>query len=158
MAVNVIRAGWAHVLSVAASMRQADVEECALGSGRGPHAAVLRSVEASAHTWAVVDRHGDTLSIFGVAPVASDEGLNSGCVWMLSSTLVERRARDFIRACRPEIAKLLEEWDELRNFISARNTLALRWAEWAGFQIGEPIPYGVQQQPFHPVRIRSPHV
>jgi len=86
---------------------------------------------------------------FGVAPI-SETALTGkrGQIWMLTTDLVEKHPKTFMRACTYIIADLLEIWTELSNAIDARYEQSIRWGHRLGFVFDPPRPYGVEQRDF----------
>ena len=49
---------------------------------------------------------------------------------------------------------MLATYPLLRNYVDERNTMAIRWLEWLGFEILPVEPFGVEGLPFHPFEMR----
>jgi hypothetical protein len=131
--------------SLAASMRQSDRDECWAASKQLPLESLLYSMAHSVDCKAALFK-GEVGAIYGVAPMALLSP--HGCIWMLTSALVEKNRRLFLRGCRSEISRMLTIWPVLFNFIDARYTVALRWANWLGAKVFAPAPFGVLGMPF----------
>ena len=132
---------------LAATMRWDDRVEIDAASGRSPLTVLLdgfaRSVECNA---ALYD--GRVMCIWGVVPEGTILGGRVGCVWMLTSDLVEKYPLAFYRQCKVELRGLMSRWDVLSNFIACSHAKAIRWAKRLGLQFGNPEPYGIKQELF----------
>lgn len=127
---------------LAATMRDADLEELEAASGRNPLDILLDGLRVSAESWAVIYK-GQVMAIWGVVPFR-DYALTGriGSVWMLTSDLVDKHPRVFWRACLDELPELLARWSGLFNWIHLRHMKALRWGSRLGFKFEPPAPYG----------------
>jgi hypothetical protein len=83
---------------------------------------------------------------------------NAGTPWMIGSKALDRNATKFLRHCRPEVMKLLDNYDILENYVDARNRRSIQWLRWLGFNIEEAEPYGVFKLPFHRFWMEKAHV
>jgi hypothetical protein len=138
--------GWA----LAARLRQADADEVRASTGQEPLPAILDSIEASVECCALFIG-GELAAIWGVVPVDILAGV--GHAWMLTTDVVERRARAFWVACRNILASLLDRWAMLENAIDARHEKAVRWARRLGFRLAPAVPFGHAGMPFHFFRV-----
>ena len=86
----------------------------------------------------VVD--GYAVAVFGDATYNVLTGL--GVPWLISTVHVERYPRAFLAVCKPAVAEMLTRHAELINYVDVRNTVAIRWLKWLGFQFDAPVPYG----------------
>ena len=48
---------------------------------------------------------------------------------------------------------MLKTYRVLTNYADARNTTAIRWLRWLGFNILPAIPFGLDGLPFHPFEL-----
>jgi len=143
-----------HIAALAGAMRKADVEEVWASSR-------LRPLEALTYS-ALVSRNprtgmadGEVLCIFGVADNGSILGGAEHAPWMLATDALPKHALPFLKASHDYIAELRQDYAYLRNHVDARNTLAIRWLRWLGFDILASIPFGPDQLPFHPFEMRG---
>lgn len=150
MSYTILPARQAHVEALVPWVRGEIVAEVE-ASGFTSLEALELGLEVSTEAWVAL-LEGEVVAIWGVAPVPGEPHLHS--VWMLNSHLVEARPRLFLRACRAEVARLLETYPALCNLVDDRYTRALRWAEWLGFCVGEPVPFGPEGVPFRPIVLR----
>lgn len=142
----------AHEAQLAANLRPADAAEMMASHGIEPLFGIQLARRHSPGTKAILS--GDrVVAMFGVAPM----GAGTASVWLLASGLVKRLPVAFMRTCREEIRHLTEAWGLLVNMVWEKNKQALRWLRALGFEVLEPVPYGVAGLPFHPVRLRRNH-
>lgn len=135
-----------HAESLAPRMRAAEVREVASASGETPLESLLSSLESSSDARTLV-LEGQAAAIYGVVPIGGDVAV----IWLLTSALVERHPKTFIRACIAEIARFLGQYSALVNFVDARYERSLRWAARMGANVGEARPFGCEGHMFHPV-------
>ncbi len=121
--------------------------------GLEPVAGIQAAIRASSTARAVLDG-SKVVALLGVAPT-SVEGVAS--IWLLGGRLVKRLPVAFTRVCAEEARRFSEQWAVLVNMVWSQNKRALAWLESLGFEVLEPVPFGVSGLPFHPVRLtRSP--
>ena len=138
-------------LSMMGRIRQADLLEHDAAVGGAIEDSLRTGLSVSTQTWAgEVD--GKVICVCGVAPVPEMEG--SGAVWLVSTEELETAPIQFLFHSRRVLRKMLGLYGHLFNFADKRNTRALRWLQWIGFTIYEPIPYGVEGLPFHLFEMR----
>lgn len=140
MTVTVRAATDADCVALAASMRRADVEECAVSSGLAPLDALRDAMSQSSHANAAVDGDGRVICIFGVGQIGFLSDI--ACPWMLCSDLVEDHWRLFVRRSRGYLAAILALYPHLVNQVDARQVAAIRWLRWLGADIGPALPIG----------------
>lgn len=135
-----------HIADVLAGVRPQDVAEFWAASHATPARCLSLGVHYGQESWTgLVD--GRVVCIFGVAGYSLLG--QSGTVWMLGHRRLDRHARGFLRACRPQIETLLGRYRHLSNWVDARNARAIRWLGWLGFQVHPAVPHGVEGLPFH---------
>jgi len=125
-----------HIREIAARMRAADRDEVFAASGRSPHSALCFSYRHSSLAWtAFFDGRPEVM--WGVGDINILTGI--GAPWLLGTDAVEENFRAFLRISRDWPAQLLSRYAVIRNFVDARNTVSLRWLEWLGFRLFEPV-------------------
>lgn len=141
----------ADVAELAARLRAGDIAELAACNHTDLAAIVRRSVDSSRLCWAVAD--GDTLlCIFGAAPLRAHLLLEHvGIPWMLGTDAVLAPAyrRALIQAPPSYIARMLEVFPRLLNFVHADNRHSVRWLRHMGFTLAPAGPFGPNAAPFH---------
>ncbi|MGL4315342.1 MAG: hypothetical protein ACRCTL_01810 [Pseudomonas sp.] len=133
----------ADVAIIAAAARQADIDEMRDGAGVTVAQALQHGLDISDRCLVIM---ADDLPLAALGDSRHDD--STGVPWLVSTIHIERHARGFLRACRPLLADMLTRHPQLLNLIDARNTNAIRWLEWLGFRMSEPMPAGVRGLPF----------
>lgn len=131
-------------IQLAKTLRKADLQEIAHGSGLEPEAALLYSFAVSDFCYTVwLD--DEIVMIFGVGGIEGVEG----CPWMMASDLLLQIKRDFIKECRRFVAAMLDRYASLENYVWSGNKIHRYWLEWLGFNIEPAQPFGINGEPFH---------
>lgn len=139
---------------VAQHARQADIDELWASALLTPHEALL-----SGHKWSttfVLMLHEQPVCAFGVVPISALSGL--GAPWMVGTTRLDACASGFIRHCKSDLSAFFGQWHKLYNVVDARNTKAIRWLKWLGFEVQPVKSYGPFGLPFHPFVMEVHHV
>lgn len=118
--------------AIAENMREQDRAEVEAGSGLTPLAALQMSLALSSDAYCILDRGGEPIAMFGVAPHPLP---GVGAVWMLGTDGVLREALSVARQTVFYFDKLQERYPLLWNYIDDRNTVSLRWLKWGGFKL-----------------------
>ena len=126
-------------VELAARLRAGDRAELAAGGYDDPLAAVLLSVRQSTHCWAALGA-GRVLCAFGVTPWAGAPGV--GVPWFLATDGADGHRRSLTALPAAYIARMLEAYPRLVNFVHADNVRAIRWLQHLGFTIDAPAPFG----------------
>lgn len=145
MKASIVEARIAHIPDIAARVRPEDEAELWAFGCLNPTHVMLYSLNLSefACTGFVDDK---AVCMFGV--VRSSYLGGSGRPWMVGTYLLDKHAHVFLKRCKKQIEEMLVRFDRLENFIDARNTKAIAWLKWLGFQFGEPQPMGPFNLPF----------
>jgi hypothetical protein len=128
-------------------LRQADAEEIRAATGLSPAFAVAYSIAHSKHAQAVL-LDDKPVALFGVGESAGPGGHLIGIPWLVATDEIERHPVRFFRTSKKIIAGIREKYDCLMNWVDTRNSLSIRWLEWAGFSLGEPQPWGFRGSMF----------
>lgn len=134
-----------HVVELAQTMRQADIEEAWAGWHLTPLEALeyMFKITKDMRTWLI---DGEVGCIFGtVPPVALS---SKGVPWMLTSEIFPHHFMHFCRGSVHYLEEMKEEFEFLENYVDARNKDAIRWLKWLGFEFDNPAPFGRDQMPF----------
>lgn len=139
----------ADALSLAARLRQADIDECLAGDpSRTPTEILLDGVRHSEPSMTIY-RVSDNLPIAIYGVVCSEPLTRVGTVWMLAAREITQSplSGEFLRKCREVVALLNETYPILTNVIDARNIVHIRWIEWCGFEVvrGGIYPDGLHE-------------
>lgn len=138
-------------IDLAPRIRQADLDEVAAVFVGSVEDALLESINSSPDPKAGVI-NGVVECLFGVG--TSSLLSVKGSPWMLASGNLKNHAKPFLRESREYINSLKADYIEMSNFVDARNSDAIRWLQWLGFEIYEPKPYGPKDFMFHKFEIR----
>jgi hypothetical protein len=131
MSLQIVEATEAHLVELAERLRPLDRREVqALGFAE-PLDGIKESAARSVWVKAALDEGGQVAAVWGVGvyPDLPD----AGGPWMLSTRLLGRHKKAFLRLSRPEIAALKREFRSLHGLVDARYRGAVRWIEWLGF-------------------------
>ncbi len=143
---KIIQATDEHVSLIAPYVRTPDRDELLASTGCRPETALRSGLRFSSHAMTgFVD--GEAVCMWGVV----EESLigNVGVPWMVGTSRLDQCAMTFLRYCRVPVMEMLQTYDNLFNYVDARNKKAIRWLRWLGFKIEDPRPYGVMNLPFH---------
>lgn len=77
-----------------------------------------------------------------------------GSPWLLTSPAIERASLAFVREARGEVARMLDIFPVLANFVPARYLKATRFLTLLGFTLDDPVPLGPKGEMFHPFTMR----
>lgn len=139
----------AHAAQLAGHLRAEDADEMMVAHGLGPLEGLQLAVKSSLTAKAILDG-SRVVALLGVAPT-DVEGVAS--IWLLGGRLVKRFPVAFTRICAEEARRFSESFAVLVNMVWSQNKRALRWLESLGFEVMEPVPFGVLGQPFHLIRL-----
>lgn len=141
-----------HILELSITMRKQDKEEVWAAGHKTPYESLALSVKASDEPFTgLLD--GEVVCIFGVADVTfmSDKGVP----WMMTSDLIKKTARVFLYVSNVYTQEILKRYNVLENYVDVRNTVAVKWLKWLGFEFDEEAPYGAEQLPFMRFEMRK---
>jgi hypothetical protein len=148
--VTILRATRAHAEYVAGNIYNADRYELE-ATGLSAYAGVMVSFEESSHVWAAVSEEG-VICIWGVC--RSTSLLGGVNPWLITSTLIDKYAKHFLRGARAVLRDMVGECGYLETFVDSRHTRALRFLEWLGFNMSEGLLVGAHGVPFHRFSLR----
>ena len=147
--LSVAPATEAHAEQLAADLRPEDAAEMMASHGLAPLEGLRMAVRSSSSANAVLSGER-VVALFGVAPMTPD----AASVWMLTGRLAKRLSVTLTRTMAVELRKLVDAWPVLFNMVWAQNKLALRWVRSLGFEVLDPVPFGVSGEPFRPILFR----
>ena len=143
--VTIIPATKDHARQLAPLMRSADQAEVRASDGMSPAEALEYSLRVSDEAYTgFID--GELACLFGV--VRGPFLTGAATPWLLTTSVVQRKPRAFLRASREVIADWMGKYPVLVQQVDARYEQALRWAARVGFQVEPPAPFGVAGEPF----------
>lgn len=73
-----------------------------------------------------------------------------GVPWLLATNAVRPLPGALTKLGQAYVKRFLARWPTLMNHVDARNTASIEWLRFLGFEIREPIPFGLRGEPFHP--------
>ncbi len=135
-----------------ANLRASDLAECEAYGPRGIAEGIASSVNRSVLCWSAF-ADGELGCIIGVAPINMLTGI--GSPWMLGTPVLDKHQRVLVRRTPEYIAKMLNAFPHLVNFVHANNTTSVRWLRRLGFTLHAAQPYGALGEPFHPFEMRA---
>lgn len=153
--LDIVRATDEHVRFVIDNLHPSDEREVK-AFGLPVDCAIKISIEFADQVWVALSPDGP-VCMWGITKAKTLLGAASA--WLLTTKLIDKYSRAFLRQVRPHIKEIVDETGYLENFIDSRHERALKFFEWLGFQI-EPesgILIGPQRIPFHKVCYRSLH-
>ena len=140
----------------AARLRPADAAELTAASGPDLAATLRNAVEASYGKAWVAMLGDEPISLFGIARFSLMG--DAAAPWMVGTPTLLKQGRALMEIGRAYCAMAREEFALLVNFVDVRNTASIRWLKRLGFEMGEPVAFGVEQRPFMRFEMRSDHV
>lgn len=132
---------------LAENLRPSDQEEMKAYFNEDYSWQIKTSVKYSRDAWAVVV-NGKLLFICGVG-LTSMLG-NVGCPWLLGTTHINKFQKEFYKQVKNILAEMRANYDVLENHVHAKNETAVNFLKHLGFKLGEPEPYGANDELFHP--------
>lgn len=143
--VEVIPASLSDVDLIAPDVRQSDLDEIEGALHVPIKKALIDGITGSRKASKIVV-NGQVVAVFGDA----DHADGIGVPWLISTVHVERYPKSFLSVCKMEVADMLTRHKVLLNFVDCRNTAAIRWLKWLGFEFSDAEPYGVSGELFYP--------
>ena len=131
----------AHILD---NVREGDIEEIMASHGVHPRYIVPLAVNHEETRVGIVN--DEPICIFGasrmslVAPGAAP--------WLLATDGLYGHRVAFLRRCRDWVREMHSKYGYLENYVYDRNTAAVQWLKWLGFDMDEPAPYGRKHKLF----------
>ena len=153
MIVTIEPATIEHAIAIAADVRAPDVAEIWASSRQVPERAMISGIKYSEQAMTgLVD--GEPVCMWGVV---NDSLVGRiGIPWMIGTSKLDKYARLFLRECRKPQLEMFSGYGMLMNYVDARNTRAIKWLRFMGFEIEpEPIPYGLSGLPFHKFTLKE---
>jgi len=151
--IRILPATLAHAAALAPRLRPADEAEVR-ALGERPYEALRTSIARG--LWAeayLVDDEVAAIVGLGLSSFAGGHGVP----WLLTSPLVDRHRKTFLRCSRATLARMLAETPLLVNWVHAENLQAIRWLRWLGFDVSaEPVALPPHGAPFHRFQIERP--
>jgi len=132
-------------------MREGDVEELAAG-GWAPED--LHQFVQGARVCVIAEVNRVPCAIFGVTKTGTL--LNPRySPWMLGATELHKHPRHLLSESKKIVYTVLNEFEELENWVYEGSESSVRWLTWLGFTIEAPVPVGPEGQKFHKFWIKK---
>lgn len=131
------------IRSISECARQADIDEMLACAGESVERALELGLELSLRAW-VIEADGKPLAAVG----DTLHQIGTGIPWMVTTNHIVGHRSLFLRASKAILMDMLQRHAQLFNYVDVRNKDAIRWLEWLGFTVCEPVPYGVNALPF----------
>ena len=142
------------VEELAANMCQRDIDECWAASHNTPFEALTQSLAASPNAMMGFYK-GRVVCMYGVAEMSILS--NVGVPWLLGTDEIEKHSKYFLRQNRHYMKEIKRKYSLLINFVDARNTVAIRWLKWLGFEVFDAQPFGPDDVPFRRFEMSMKH-
>jgi hypothetical protein len=132
MKVEVIPATKEHAASLASRLSADAREDLERGWGvKDPETEIVDAVlHDEGQCWAIM-ADGEVYGLFALS--------DNDTAWFLTSKDFERLAFRFVRHCRYYLKRLLGQREKFWNYINADNEKMVRWLQWVGFEVEEPV-------------------
>lgn len=150
--VEIIPATEQHVDEIARAVRPADVEELWATTMSSPRAVMMRGLKYSDKAMVGLV-NGKAVCMWGIV----HESLIGPCgaPWMVATIALDEHAKIFLRRCKKVLVDMFAGYQHLENYVDARNTKAIQWLKWMGFNVDkETETYGMLKLPFHKFTMR----
>jgi hypothetical protein len=145
MLAEIVTARHEHIMTIAMSVRDEDRREMFDYLLLSPTEALERSYAVSRLAWTgLLDN--EPVCMFGVAP--SSPLSDTGLVWMIGTTALDKHAPAFLRRNKKMVATMLSAYPRLENYVAEYNVKSIAWLKWLGFEFGEPEPIGLFKKLF----------
>lgn len=127
---------------LAPRLREADIQEMKALDGSEPYPALVESFNASVLAKVMVDDEGNPFGIYGVAPDVCSDCTDKGVSWMLGTDDLKKHSLWFCKTHLRELEEMHSYFPIFGNYADVRNTVHIRWLQWAGFRFGRKVPHG----------------
>lgn len=143
---HVRRATIEDVEDIAPRLRQSDIDEIVAASGKSPLDSLTSALELSQlGTWVGVYK-GRVELIFGCSHTP-DRSI--GLPWMVCTDTLKDSPREFLQKSKVWVKGFSKQFPILKNFVSAKNELHIKWLKWCGFTFTQlHQEYGAGKEPF----------
>lgn len=138
------------VEAIAEDMRQADADEIWSSDNYTPLEALMQGWKISDRV-TIVTVNNEPCVMFGL--VICDILTGTGNLWMLGTNNSLNYKRQFLIRTPMVIDEMLKICPKLFNYVHVENKISIRWLKWLGFNLDEPIVYGVEKELFHKFHI-----
>lgn len=144
--VEVVQAEPWHVDELIPRIRQQDKDELHAAAYATPEQCMRLGMAHAAEAWVGL-ADGVPFCMVGITDMGGLAGM--ACPWMVATTDLPFHARPFLRESRKMVRRWVAEYEYLMNYVDCRNTDAIRWLKWLGFEFEEARAYGPEGLPFY---------
>jgi hypothetical protein len=149
--MEIVEATEAHAIALAPFLRDADREELTKATGRPIEEILIESVNSLGEHWAFIE-NGKTICLLGISEHSWMD--SEGVIWLVASDEVASHRKDILAMSRNYIDEKQKHYRLLYNYIDIHNTSSIRWLKWLGFEVQDPVPWGVNGDLFHRFELR----
>ena len=122
----------------ASTFRRADVKEFEASGAKDICEAVFQnSIRPLSKTNVVLNDEYQLVSIGGLVHFTSDIGLP----WMASTDLFDKHYLSLIKILKPILQGYLDSYDVLAGVVDVRNTIAMKFLAWLGFEFPDGVGF-----------------
>lgn len=150
--LDIIRANDSHVRFMVDNIYPADKIEiethgCTVEEG------VKFSYQLAGQSWVAMSEDGP-VCMWGLS--RSKSLLGGASAWLITSTLIDKYSRSFIRQAKPYIHDMCATVGYVQNYVDSRHARALRFFEWLGFTVDRDsdMLIGPEKIPFYKICLR----
>ena len=136
------------IFDLCQNVRQSDIDELQASCGLSPEDVLLKTYALDGVKLAFkVD--SEILCAFGVTDLLDSQGIP----WMIASKNLSDNKKSFLKACKVIFPELKKHYQVMENYVDARNMDSIKWLEWLGFEVFDPVTFGLEKLPFHRFRM-----
>ena len=111
--------------TIAAHLRQSDIDEINLLNSLSPELAIAFSIAAS--------EKGCSVFLDGI--LCALFGISNGIIWLVGTDEISNHPITFFRMSKNIFSEISKGYSYLHNWVDARNSLSLRWLSWLGYSL-----------------------
>lgn len=134
------------------SLRLEDKIEIWSAYNQSPERSLLVSYMTSSLCWTTI-LNDKPIMMFGC--VSHPELKDHANVWMLGSAEIFDIKKTFVKQSKIYIAKMLEHYEVLYNWVDNRYKKTLKWLQMVGAEIHAPMKFGIEQELFNYFTIKK---
>lgn len=136
----------ADVEAIQDRLRKSDVDEIWSATHMSPRDALIYSRNGSPLCQTVLYKCSP-VGIFGTCPMPNRD--QAAGVWFMATDDLRGMWLSFLRMSRECVARMLDDYPLLFNWVDARNAESIEWLKWCGAKLEPAKPFGPDKMPFH---------
>jgi hypothetical protein len=136
-------------VAVLANALAPDATEWGWGDETDRESRLRSTCAASTQVWAVHDRTGAPLALWGVSPNVDE--MDVGCVWLLALGELEASSPDVQAFSSLVLDEMFSQYDRLENYVASDRTRTIELLDRVGFTIEPAIRFADADPAFHRV-------